>query len=114
MLDDDLRTQLADWVRPVIGRPAPDVEEVRRRARRHGLRRAALAAGATAVVIAVVAAVVLASPRGPGAGGRAHCGGARWLGGVVGGPGDLVSRGLASGRERFPPRTPTRTSCRTL
>jgi hypothetical protein len=66
MRDDDLRAQLADWVRPVVGRPAPDVQAVRRRARRHGLRRAALAVGATAVVIAVVAAVVLASPRGPG------------------------------------------------
>jgi hypothetical protein len=62
MLDDDLRAQLADWVRPVVSRPIPDVREVRRRARRHGLRRAATAAAVTAVAVATVVAVVASVP----------------------------------------------------
>jgi len=71
MLDDDLRAQLADWVRPVASLPVPDIRVLRRRARRRGARRAAAAAVITAAV-AVAAVVITTSLPGAGrpAGGR--------------------------------------------
>jgi hypothetical protein len=58
MLDDELRAQLADWVRPVTRLPVPDIRVLRRRARRRGMRRAATAAAITAVVTAVAVGVL--------------------------------------------------------
>ena len=65
MLDDELREQLAEWVRPVMTLPVPDIRVLRRRARRRGMRRAAAAAAITAVV-AVVAVGVIANVPGTG------------------------------------------------
>jgi hypothetical protein len=59
MLDEELRAQLADWVRPVAGLPVPDIGVLRRRARRRGTRRAATAAAITAAVAAAVIAAVI-------------------------------------------------------
>ena len=64
MLDDDLRAQLADWVRPVASLPVPDIRVLRRRARRRGTRRAA----AAAVITAAVAVAVVITTSLPGAG----------------------------------------------
>jgi hypothetical protein len=63
--DDELRTQLAELVRPVAGAPVPDIKLIRRRARRRGARRAAAAAAVTAVLAAGVVALVTSLP-GPG------------------------------------------------
>lgn len=65
MLDDELREQLTEWVRPVTTLPVPDIRVLRRRARRRGIRRAAAAAVVTAVV-AVVAVTLVASWPGTG------------------------------------------------
>jgi hypothetical protein len=62
MLDDELREQLAEWVRPVITLPVPDIRVLRRRARRRGIRRAAAAAAITAVVAAVAVGVTANLP----------------------------------------------------
>jgi hypothetical protein len=62
MHDDDLREQLADWVRPVTVLPIPGLQVLRRRARRRRLRRAATAAVAVAAVAAVVVSVTAAIP----------------------------------------------------
>jgi hypothetical protein len=62
MLDDELREQLAEWVRPVITWPVPDIRVLRRRARRRGIRRAAAAAAITAVVAAVAVGVTVNLP----------------------------------------------------
>jgi hypothetical protein len=69
MLDDELREQLAEWVRPVTTWPIPDIRVLRRRARRRGMRRAAAAAVATAVVAAAAIGVVASLP-GTGGGGQ--------------------------------------------
>jgi hypothetical protein len=52
--DDELRTQLAELVRPVASAAVPDITLIRRRARRRGARRAAAAAAVTAVLAAGV------------------------------------------------------------
>jgi hypothetical protein len=62
MLDDELREQLAEWVRPVTTLPVPDIRVLRRRARRRGTRRAAAAAAITAVVAAAAVGVVISLP----------------------------------------------------
>jgi hypothetical protein len=62
MLDDDLREQLAEWVRPVTTLPVPAIRVLRRRARRRGIRRTAAAAAITAVVAAVAVAVTTSMP----------------------------------------------------
>jgi hypothetical protein len=62
MHDDDLREQLADWVRPVTALAIPDIRVLRRRTRRRRIRRAATAAVATAAVAAVVVSVTAAVP----------------------------------------------------
>jgi hypothetical protein len=62
MHDDDLREQLADWVRPVTVLPIPGLQVLRRRARRRRIRRAATAAVAVAAVAAVVVSVTAAIP----------------------------------------------------
>lgn len=62
MHDDDLREQLADWVRPVTVLPIPGLQVLRRRARRRRIRRAATAAVVTAAVAAVVVSVTAAIP----------------------------------------------------
>ena len=67
MLDDELREQLAEWVRPVTTLPVPDIRVLRRRARKRGMRRAAAAAVVTAVVAAAAVGVVVSLP---GTGGR--------------------------------------------
>ncbi|HME67988.1 MAG TPA: hypothetical protein VKG61_24075, partial [Streptosporangiaceae bacterium] len=68
MLDDELREQLAEWVRPVTTLPVPDIRVLRRRARRRGMGRAAAAA---AVVAAVAVGVTVSLPgTGRPAGGR--------------------------------------------
>jgi hypothetical protein len=54
MLDDELRTQLADLVHPLTYLPVPDIRVLRRRTRQRGIRRAATAAAITAVVAAAV------------------------------------------------------------
>jgi hypothetical protein len=61
MLDDDLRTQLAELVRPVAGWPVSDIQAVRRRARRRRIRRAGAAAavGAAAAAGAIAIAATL-------------------------------------------------------
>jgi len=71
MLDDELRAQLADWVRPVASLPVPDIRVLRRRARRRGAYRA-LAVAAVTAAVAVGAVAVAASLPGAGrpAGGR--------------------------------------------
>jgi hypothetical protein len=53
MLDDSLRSHLADWVRPVTGLPIPDIRVLRRRARRRWMRGAVTAVTAVAVVAAI-------------------------------------------------------------
>ncbi len=60
MHDDDLREQLAEWVRPVTALAIPDIRVLRRRARRRRMRRAATAAAVTAAVAAVVVSVTAA------------------------------------------------------
>jgi hypothetical protein len=60
--DDELRTQLAELVRPVASAPVPDIKQIRRRARRRGARRAAAAATVTAVLAAGVVALVTSLP----------------------------------------------------
>jgi hypothetical protein len=79
MRDDELRAQLADWVRPVTRLPVPDIRVLRRRARRRGIRRAAAAAAIT-VVVTAVAVGVIASLLGAGrpAGGRPAGGSPSW------------------------------------
>jgi hypothetical protein len=62
MLDDELREQLAEWVRPVTTLPVPHIRVLRRRARRRGMRRAAAAAAITAVVAAVTVGVTVSLP----------------------------------------------------
>jgi hypothetical protein len=62
MHDDDLREQLADWVRPVTVLPIPGLQVLRRRARRRRIRRAATAAVALAAVAAVVVSVTAVIP----------------------------------------------------
>jgi prolyl-tRNA editing enzyme YbaK/EbsC (Cys-tRNA(Pro) deacylase) len=62
MLDDELREQLAEWVRPVVTLPVPDIRVLRRRARRRGMHRAAAAAVVTAVVAAAAVGVVVSLP----------------------------------------------------
>jgi prolyl-tRNA editing enzyme YbaK/EbsC (Cys-tRNA(Pro) deacylase) len=62
MLDDELREQLAEWVRPVTTVPVPDIRVLRRRARKRGMRRAAAAAVVTAVVAAAAVGVVVSLP----------------------------------------------------
>jgi hypothetical protein len=62
VLDDELREQLADWVRPIQGLAIPDLAVLRRRARRHRARRAGAAAAVTAVVAAIAVAVVASLP----------------------------------------------------
>ncbi|HEX5298255.1 MAG TPA: hypothetical protein VFW50_14820 [Streptosporangiaceae bacterium] len=59
MLDDELREQLAVWVRPVTALAIPDVRVLRGRARRRRIRRAATAATVTAVVAAVAVSVTV-------------------------------------------------------
>ena len=68
MLDEDLRAQLAELVRPVATLPVPDIGVLRRRARRRGMRRAAAAAAITAVVAAVAIGVTVSMPGAPKAG----------------------------------------------
>ena len=63
MLDDELREQLAEWVRPVTTLPVPDIRVLRRRARKRGMRRAAAAAVVTAVVAAAAVTIVASLPR---------------------------------------------------
>jgi hypothetical protein len=65
MHDDELRTQLAELVRPVASAPVPDITLIRRRARRRGARRAAAAATVTAVLAAGVVALVTSLPGPP-------------------------------------------------
>lgn len=62
MLDDELREQLAAWVRPVTALAIPDVRVLRGRARRRRIRRAATAAAVTAVVAAVAVSVTAVIP----------------------------------------------------
>jgi hypothetical protein len=62
VLDDELREQLADWVRPIQHLAIPDVAVLRRRARRRRARRAGAAAAATAVVAAIAITVVASVP----------------------------------------------------
>jgi hypothetical protein len=81
MLDDELREQLAAWVRPVTTLPVPDIRVLRRRARRRGVRRAAAAAVVTAVAAAAAVGVVASLP----------------------GAGGLVSRGSSSPVRGSPP-----------
>jgi hypothetical protein len=61
VLDDELREQLADWVRPIQHLAIPDVAVLRRRARRRRARRAGAAAAATAVVAAIAITAVVAA-----------------------------------------------------
>jgi hypothetical protein len=65
MLDDDLRTQLAEWVSPLAELPAPQIRVLRRRIRR---RRTRWGAGSMAVVAAAaaVAVAVIGILPGPG------------------------------------------------
>ena len=71
MLDDELREQLAEWVRPVTTLPVPGIRVLRRRARRRGMGRAAAAAVAAAVTAAAAVGVVVSLPgTGRPAGGR--------------------------------------------
>ncbi|HEY6313831.1 MAG TPA: hypothetical protein VIY52_23940 [Streptosporangiaceae bacterium] len=62
MLDEDLRAQLAELVRPVATLSVPEIRVLRRRARRRGIRRAAAAAAITAVVAAVAIGVTVSMP----------------------------------------------------
>ena len=62
MLDEDLRAQLAELVRPVASGPVPDIRVLRRRARRRGIRRAAAAAAVSAVVAAVAIGITVSVP----------------------------------------------------
>jgi hypothetical protein len=68
MLDEELRAQLADLVRPLAGLPVPDIGVLRRRARRRAMRRAAAAAAVTAIVAAAAVGVTVgvAGSRGTG------------------------------------------------
>jgi hypothetical protein len=71
MLDEELREQLAEWVRPVAGLPVPSIRVLRRRARRRGIRRAATAAAITAVIAAAAVGITASLPgTGRPAGGR--------------------------------------------
>jgi hypothetical protein len=71
MLDDSLREQLADWVRPVTSLPIPDIRVLRRRARRRGMHGAVTAATVTAVVAGVTVGIFGSLPgTGRPAGGR--------------------------------------------
>ena len=74
MLDEELRTGLADWVRPVTGLAAPDLPVLQRRARRRGVRRAATAAVVTAAVAAVAIGITASLPAGRPAAGRPAAG----------------------------------------
>lgn len=67
MHDDELRTQLAELVRPVATAPVPGITLIRRRARRRGVRRAAAAAAVTAVLAGGIVALVTSLVPGPGA-----------------------------------------------
>jgi hypothetical protein len=66
MRDDDLRDQLAAWIQPVQQLPAPDIEVIRRRARRRAVQNAAVGVAAIAVlggsVILIRSAVRASSP----------------------------------------------------
>jgi len=71
MLDDELREQLASWVRPVTSLPVPDIRVLRRRARRRVMGRTATAAAIIAVVAAAAVGLVNGLPgTGRPAGGR--------------------------------------------
>jgi len=71
MLDDELREQLASWVRPVTSLPVPDIRVLRRRARRRVMGRTATAAAIIAVVAAAAVGLVSGLPgTGRPAGGR--------------------------------------------
>ena len=108
MLDDELRAQLADWVRPVTRLPVPDIRVLRRRARRRGMRRAMATATITAVA-AAVAVGVMASLLGAGRPAGDRPGGippswaapSSW----PGRSGNLDARGVAAGR-RSPAAAP--------
>jgi hypothetical protein len=65
MLDDDLRTQLAEWVSPLAELPAPQIRVLRRRIRR---RRTRWGSGSIAVLAAAVAVAVGVSGMLPGPG----------------------------------------------
>lgn len=65
MLDDDLRTRLAEWVGPLAELPAPEIRVLRRRIRR---RRTRWGAGSVMVVAAAVAVAVAAIGVLPGSG----------------------------------------------
>jgi hypothetical protein len=79
VLDEELREQLADWVRPVTGLPVPDIRVLRRRARRRVLGRTAAAAAITAVAAAAAVGVVSGLPgTGRPAGGRPVTGSRSW------------------------------------
>jgi hypothetical protein len=64
MRDEDLREQLAAWVRPVERLPVPDITVLRRRARRRRMRRAATGAAAFAVVAVAAGVIVVNLPQG--------------------------------------------------
>jgi Domain of unknown function (DUF4232) len=66
MRDEDLRDQLASWIEPVRGLPAPDIKVIRRRARRHRARSAGLAAAAIVLVIGA-AAIIRSAVQAPAA-----------------------------------------------
>jgi len=71
MLDDELREQLASWVRPVTSLPVPDIRVLRRRARRRVMGRTATAAAIIAVVAAAAVGLATGLPgTGRPAGGR--------------------------------------------
>jgi len=62
VLDEELRTALADWVRPLAGLPVPDLQVLRRRVRRRRARRAAAGALVTAVAAAVAIGITVSLP----------------------------------------------------
>jgi hypothetical protein len=79
MLDDELREQLADWVRPVTSLPVPDIRVLRGRARRRVMGRTAAAAAIIAVVAAAAAGIISGLPgTGRPAGGRPVTGPSSW------------------------------------
>jgi hypothetical protein len=81
MHDDELRAQLADWVRPVASLPVPGIRVLRGRARRRQIRRAATAAAITVVVAAAAVGITASLPgSGPSAarGSAATQGGPTW------------------------------------
>jgi len=62
MRDEELRDQLAAWIRPVESVPAPDISVIRRRARRRAIRKVAAGIASVAVAGAVASAVVANLP----------------------------------------------------